>query len=111
MKRINTNLLRKIATKSNREQRHASIIFRNGNPVAFGVNSPALHAEEAAYITASRFNKISTKGCTIVNIRLTRAGKIGLSKPCPACYELLKTHKFRKVIYSNNEGGFTEEYL
>jgi len=97
--------------KSRREQRHASIIFRNGNPVAFGVNSEALHAEEAAYITASKFSKIPVKGATMVNIRITRGGNIALARPCPACYELLKEKKFRKIIYSDNNGKFVEEYL
>jgi len=97
--------------RSTREQRHASIIFKNGKPVAFGVNSEDLHAEEASYLTATRFGKLSTKGLKMVNIRLTRAGRIGLAKPCPACLELLKEKKFRKVIYSTNEGTFKEIYL
>lgn len=97
--------------KSKREQRHASIIFRNGSPLAFGCNGIESHAEEVAI---NRFNLVvssSCKGSTMVNIRLTQAGRIGNSKPCPACMELLKEKKFRKVIYSTNEGKFEEIYL
>jgi len=104
--------LTKIAKRSNREQRHASIIFNCGNPVAWGFNNPREHAEEVAVRHIENYlGNIVFKKPTMVNIRLTRAGKIGLSKPCPACLDLLKEKKFRKVIYSNNKGGFDEIYL
>lgn len=97
--------------KSKREQRHASIVFKSGTPVGFGYNNGNFHAEERAITQASLMTGTTGKGATMLNIRLTHAGKIALSRPCPSCYELLKAKKFRKVIYSNNEGGFTEEYL
>ena len=108
MKRINLNLLRKTAVRSKREQRHASIVFRNGCPISVGINDEGMHSEESA--TRIRIPDLY-KGCTMVNIRLTRAGRVALSRPCPACMELLRAKRFRKVIYSTNEGTFKEEYL
>lgn len=95
--------------KSKREQRHASIVFDHGKPIAFGFNDEGKHAEENAIAWLRIIYE--TYGKTMVNIRLTQAGRIGLSKPCPACMELLKEKKFRKVIYSTNDGTFEEEYL
>ena len=92
--------------KSRREQRHSSIIFCKGKPIAFGHNDEGFHAEENALI-----HDVIYKNMTMVNLRITPGGKIGLSKPCPACLELLKMKKFRKVIYSTNEGTFEEIIL
>jgi pyrimidine deaminase RibD-like protein len=97
--------------KSKREQRHASIIFKSGNPIAFGYNTGNDHAETNAINKASLLAGVTGKGATIVNIRITRGGKIALARPCPACYELLREKKFRKIIYSDNNGRFVEEYL
>jgi len=98
--------------RSTREQRHASIIFKGGTPTCFGWNDGNNHAEEIAIIRFNvGFNAPKLKGSTMINIRLTRTGRIALSKPCPACLDLLKEKKFRKVIYSTNEGTFKEIYL
>lgn len=109
--RINQNLLKKIAMKSKREQRHASIIFNHGKPGSFGWNTDKQHAEETAIQFEEWNGEKSCKGSTMVNIRLTQGGRIGNSKPCLACLELLKDKKFRKVIYSTNSGTFEEIYL
>ena len=111
MKRINQNLLRKIAMRSNREQRHASIIFDHGTPISFASNNDKYHSEEFAIIQCNFEDRIALKGKIMVNIRITRGGRVGLAKPCPSCYELLRERKFRKIIYSTNDGRFVEEYL
>ena len=96
--------------KSNREQRHASIIFDHGNPIGMGYNDGNNHAEDNAIFDLN-INGENKRNKIMVSIRLTRAGRIGLAKPCPACLDLLKEKKFRKVIYSTNEGTFKEIYL
>ena len=107
--RINKNLLKKTAMKSNRMQKHSSFIFKNGNLVSIGYNNEFSHAEEKAI--NSYYSDVIMKGYTMVNLRLTRSGRIGMAKPCPACFALLKEKKFRKIIYSTNEGTFQEIYL
>ena len=98
---MNLNLLTKTAMKSSREQRHSSIIFCHGKPISFGFNDPFRHAEENAIIDAEyKLNGSGLKGLTIVNFRLTAAGKIGLAKPCPACMDLIKSKGFRRVIWT-----------
>lgn len=93
--------------KSKREQRHASIIFDHGTPKMFGMNNSHQHSEERAILHLSNAGYI-LKNPIMVNIRLTQGGRIGNSKPCPSCLELLKEKKFRKVIYSTNQGTFEE---
>ena len=92
--------------KSRREQRHSSIVFCKGKPISFAYNDEGFHAEENALI-----HDVNYKNMTMINLRLTPAGNIGNSKPCPACFDLLKMKKFRKVIYSTNEGTFEEIIL
>jgi len=96
--------------RSQRQHRHASIVFRRGNPIAGGYNDGEEHAEANAIHGVDRVTT-RPKNLVMVNIRLTKAGKIGLAKPCPACLDLLKEKKFRKVIYSTNAGTFEEIYL
>jgi Cytidine and deoxycytidylate deaminase zinc-binding region. len=107
---MNLNLAKKIAMKSKREQRHASIIFDHGKPSQWGWNDDKNHSEQVA-IGFQAWAGHECKGTTMFNIRLTAAGKIGLAKPCPSCMELLRLKKFRKVIYSTNQGTFEEIYL
>jgi pyrimidine deaminase RibD-like protein len=94
---------------SRREQRHSSIILKQGKPIAFGFNSDGFHAEEEAL--NKQWFGYNFKNHVMINIRLTPGNKIGNSKPCPACLELLKFKKLRKVIYSTNEGTFEEIIL
>jgi len=95
---------------SKREQRHASIVFRRGSPIAGGYNDNKDHAEVNALYCVDRITT-RPKNLIMVNIRITRGGNIALARPCPACYELLKEKKFRKIIYSDNNGRFVEEYF
>ncbi len=99
--------------KSRREHRHSSIIYLHGNPVGFGHNTEDYHAEEEAINDAGGFNVYERDFSkhTIVNIRITPGGRIGIAKPCLSCMELLRQKNFRKVIYSTNKGTFEEIYL
>ena len=97
--------------KSKREQRHASIVFEHGTPIAFGWNDINEHAEDNAIFNTKFLTNRPLKNLVMFNIRLTQAGKIGLAKPCPSCLDLLKEKRFRKVIYSTNAGTFEEIYL
>lgn len=113
--RLNQNLLRKVAMKSRRENRHSSIIYQGGTPVAFGYNNSELHAEERAIRYFSNMiglsGNIMPRNSIMVNIRVTPGNKIGLAKPCPACMQLLIEKHFKKVIYSTNHGTFEEIIL
>ena len=101
--------------KSRREHRHASIIYLHGKPVGFGFNTSDCHAEEAALASAGGYNAYEEKRDfsrhVIVNIRITPGGRIGIAKPCLACMELLRSRKFRKVIYSTNHGTMETIWL
>src|SRR4030066_470987 len=47
---------------------------------------------------------------TLYVARITQAGRIGMSKPCPVCEMALREAGIKKVIYTNS-GGTTDEYL
>jgi tRNA(Arg) A34 adenosine deaminase TadA len=46
--------------------------------------------------------------CSLVNIRISKQGKVVLSKPCPCCTKLLIGLDFKEVLYSQDDGSFEE---
>ena len=52
---------------------------------------------------------ISTKKCSLINIRVNQQNEIRNSRPCNSCSSLISYFQFKSVIYSNSEGKF-EEY-
>lgn len=84
-----------------KNHRHAAIIYRGGNIVAQGVNHDQTHAEVQA------LNKLwpdHRKDTTLVSIRMTRGGKLGMAKPCPECEAYCRTWGVKKVVYSDENG-------
>ncbi len=93
------------AKKSQRLQKHASIIYSHGRPIAFGFNNAVWHSEESAI---NWIGNLACKGKILVNLRLTVGEKIGLSYPCEKCMEKIRRVGFKKVLYSTNDGIFEE---
>jgi len=75
-----------------------------------GYNDGDNHAEDNALFEIP-MNMEGKRSLIMVNVRLTKTGKIGMARPCPACMKQLKKNKIRKVIYSTNAGTFEEIYL
>jgi hypothetical protein len=55
-----------------------------------------------------KLTNINTKKCTLINIRYDRNMKIALAKPCMSCQSLLSVFTFKRVFWSNDEGGYCE---
>lgn len=85
-----------------------SIGWNNGwktDPIAakYGHRFSGIHSELSAL---KNFNLAPSrlKYCKLVNIRISRGGKVGLSKPCEKCLELLSKYPFREILYSTSLG-------
>jgi hypothetical protein len=47
----------------------------------------------------------------MIVLRADSHGNFKNSRPCAHCIETLQKYGIQKVIYSNEEGGFTEEHV
>lgn len=95
--------------------RVGAVIFRGKRILGSGRNSNTLcsfhrkyvryaesvHAEQAALKNLD-WNRLT--GASILVIRLTRANRIGLAKPCPMCQKLLDHVGIKKIFFSTNTG-------
>ena len=61
----------------------------------------SLHAEQSALLNLD-WSKL--KGCSILVLRLSKKGKLGMCKPCPMCEKLLRYVGIKYAYYSNAEG-------
>jgi deoxycytidylate deaminase len=67
------------------------------------------HAEVRAIESVKHFN-INWKKVTLYIYREYKNGVPALSRPCPACMQLIKNMGVRKIVYTDdNEFGFTIE--
>ena len=91
--------------------RHATVIAHGPRVLAIAVNSQRNHPTicsdpktEAAYhseINALRqIRGVDTSKLTVYNARISRAGDIRLSKPCPRCAAVLEALGIRNVIWT-----------
>jgi tRNA(Arg) A34 adenosine deaminase TadA len=93
--------------------RHGCIIVKNNTIIASGFNSlktnntlkkyypfPFFHAESAALLRAGD----RAADCTLVVVRINRAGTLRLSKPCRWCLQLMHYFAIRKCLYSTETG-------
>lgn len=98
------------AEKSNCYHKHAAAVFKGGSMLSVGFNKnrkPGAAWEndkpcsEHAEVAALRQIRDAT-GVTVYVMRINRSGKLGLSAPCPACKEYIKSRGVKKVIYSDD---------
>lgn len=93
----------KLAKKArHKTHHHACLIYRGGALVAMGVNHDTVHAEVAALNSLWPSERRGTK---VISIRMTRAGKLSMAKPCEACEAYLRENGVKLVLYSTREGN------
>jgi cytidine deaminase len=96
--------------------RHASAIIYKKQVLVVGVNSrkthplqerfggpnkPVLHSETAAIVKVISLHGADIlKRCSLWNLRLTKGGKVGISKPCASCQRAIDAFCIRKVFYT-----------
>lgn len=81
--------------------KHAALVYKSGALVSQGVNHDEVHAEVQALKKLWPSERADT---TVVSIRMTRGGKLGLAKPCVMCEAYMRGAGVKKVIYSDNSG-------
>lgn len=87
---------------------HGVVVIRGGNVVAVGFNHGDIHAEVQAL---RKLWPSERKGTKVVSVRMTKAGKITMAKPCPSCESFLRENGIKKVYYTDPEGAFQEMRL
>lgn len=95
-------LLSRIAKKSPKRERHASIVMRGGAVLAHGFNHDGRHAEVAAL---SKLWPSERRGTTVISFRLTPAGAEGIAFPCEKCQQFIRAAGVKKVVFSSNGEG------
>lgn len=96
---------------------HSSLVVRGGAILSVGINKPdsnsfalkyaqhngwQVHSESAAIYGVK--NKEKLRGSTLYNCRLTKNGKLEISKPCKGCALMLEEFGIRKVHFSKRDG-------
>lgn len=119
MKLKHFHLASKLAKKSDHRQHKLGAVITKGNKVlGIGFNknktSPksnnefnTLHAEISCILNT---DEEDLEGSEIYIYRQTKSGKLGLSKPCPACEHMLKSVGIKIVYYTSPEGYVEESY-
>lgn len=107
---MNINRALKESEKSDhKDHKHATLLFRGGALCATGYNQGIKHSEIMALNRVK--HKGGAKNMTAVNVRVTKSGIVGISKPCKACEVALRTAGVRTVIYTSRNGDLqTEQY-
>lgn len=96
----------KIASRStHRAFFHGTIVIKGGAILSYGYNHGETHSERMALnpIWPNR-----RAGTSIINIRVTKTGKLANSRPCRDCHEFLVRSGVKRIYYSNSEGRFEE---
>jgi hypothetical protein len=87
--------------------RHATLVFRGGALLASGFNH---HERCSEYVALSKLWPSKRRGTTVLNIRITRGGTMGLAKPCPDCWSYLLANGVKKAVWFDGV-QFVEERL
>ncbi len=107
---------------------HVSFLMRRNKILSIGVNKRCTHTinlrnrkvnksgidfsdkkfqcSEFTTLQKSRSQNINYSKCRMVNIRIDRNNKLGISAPCQGCLSLLAFHSIKDVYYSTNQGTF-----
>ena len=86
---------------------HAALIVRKNHILSEGYNHERVHAEEHAIYKCQEV----IKGSEILCIRIRRSGRMGMARPCPACWALLKSCGVLFVRYSDSHGNIVKEKI
>ena len=106
-------------SKTFTKMRHIALIFKKGKLLAWGINKTKTHPllkkfpyksySDAVHAEILCNKKIKSKDKSkldMIVVRINRTGNVGNSMPCAGCQAYLKSQGFKKVKYSDGEGGF-----
>jgi len=105
---VNINRAIKEANKSDHyHHKHATLLFKGSTLVATGYNLGNKHSEIMALNKVK--HKMGAKGLIAFNVRLTKGGAIGMSRPCVQCEDALRMAGIKKTIFTNSMGNLRED--
>jgi deoxycytidylate deaminase len=107
----------KAALCSTGYHRVGAAVFKGKRMLSVGHNKPKTHpdsttvqyghhAEFACFIATYKYD---LAGATIFVVRLTRGGRLGISKPCKECWSWIRAMGIKKVVYLDRNGNPVEE--
>lgn len=108
---------------------HVTLAFRRQKLLAIGINmvkthtsnlqlpyvkhntnisdQVGIHSERRAmHLLEKRYNLTDFSGITFLNMRFSKTGVLGTSKPCSGCMEDFRNRGFKQIIYSTTEGDY-----
>lgn len=86
----------------NHQEKTHPYIFFNGEHFNRGI-----HAEISAIFKVK--NKENLKGATMFVYRQTKNGDMANARPCKMCYELIKKHGIKRIVYTTPFGIIVEK--
>lgn len=102
--RIPVKRLIKLASKSDHSRfYHATIIVKGSNIIGYGYNHGYTHSECDALYNVWPNKRI---GATAINLRITKTGRFGNSKPCDNCRIALRKSGIKKIYFTDSDGVF-----
>lgn len=90
---------------------HAALLVRNGRILGAGWNEGTTHAEQMALYAVSGTHTLPAlpDGVELLSVRIRRSGRLGMARPCPACWALATRSGVRRVRYSDSHGNIVSE--
>lgn len=111
---------------------HVSFLLRRNKILSIGVNKNSTHptnlknrkfnrdgrdisseklcCSEFICLKKSKSQNINYHKCRMVNIRITRENKLGMSAPCESCLSLIRHFQIplQNIYFTDDSGGFTK---
>jgi deoxycytidylate deaminase len=104
-----SNAILKLTKKSrHRHHHHSAQVRRGGAVVSVGYNHETRHAEVDAL---SKLWPSERVGTTVVSVRVTKGGTVGMAKPCENCLKYMMDNGVKKVVYTGRDGELVVERL
>lgn len=110
---------RQAKRSQHRQHRLGAVIVKGGNILSTGFNSirpskilgtKTLHAEADAVLQLLKQRRLhDLAGSEIYVTRFTKAGQVGMAKPCEACQRLITSVGIKRVHYTNDLGDTVTE--
>lgn len=116
-------------TNFNHKTFHTTFIFRKNKLQKIGINSSkthpknmhldhrgrhdgvdirqfvSMHSELSAVL---KYGEEDCSDCVFVNVRIDRNGNPSMAKPCNGCQDLLRSVKFKRLYFTNDQGNFEQ---
>lgn len=105
--------------------KHSACIFSKNSVLSYGQNYllpknstyNSIHAEQDAIMKLETNTKKHLKNVSMLVVRASKTGKLGMSKPCTHCIRAMnelareKGYYISSVYYSTNDGTIVKEKL